>query len=278
MYEIHHVPGLAWPYRCLDMPPSTKILGSMQIRRAPSPITFDTWRRLVEEFSRRHLTVASDKIPAIIGIAETLKDTFKCDVLAGLWRDNLLKELLWYRSGLQIVHPELDAPTDYAPSWSWAWTNFPIKFFDSDNDDVDDAEVLQANITEKGVKNQNFSGFIVLRARVVDVSTRVSANVILDGGNQYDSTPSQSFRSTEHNFTVCILRRRMPIADRWTGGGTMRGNEIPVEKIPGSPECGIGLVLRKIDDELPIYRRVGIIERLPIQYFESLEHCELRLV
>lgn len=82
------------------------------------------WRDVVQEYSRRSLSLSKDKLPAISGLAKWLYHRFGGEerYLAGLWASELPESLLWYN---KLVLP-LDAaesirPTTYrAPSWSWA--------------------------------------------------------------------------------------------------------------------------------------------------------------
>jgi hypothetical protein len=95
------------------------------------------WTRLIEEYSRRELTRAEDKLPALAGIARTISACSGDTYLAGLWRGSILETLLWRVSVSESHHmctdPHHDAllpppakskvqsPTCYrAPSWSWA--------------------------------------------------------------------------------------------------------------------------------------------------------------
>lgn len=96
-------------------------LTSSQMHRA--------WNDLVQHYTNCNLTMSKDKLVAISGIVKRLQPLFKTDYLAGLWRDNLLEQLLWH------VEPSNKAkrflagekrPEYRAPSWSWASIEAPI--------------------------------------------------------------------------------------------------------------------------------------------------------
>lgn len=83
------------------------------------------WRDLVEEYSIMDLTKASDKLPAIAGLASDMKlQRVNSQYLWGLWSDSLHEDLLWW--------PNYDSSFNHAesvgywnknwraPSWSWA--------------------------------------------------------------------------------------------------------------------------------------------------------------
>lgn len=77
---------------------------------------YNLWHRLVGAYSRRALTWPSDKLPAISAVATELSRITKSDYLAGLWRSNLSRDLLWTTHQAATHRPE----TWRAPTWSWA--------------------------------------------------------------------------------------------------------------------------------------------------------------
>jgi hypothetical protein len=101
---------------CLNVDPFTKSL--MDIKTLDSFEPHFIWRVIVNDYSRRTLTFASDKLPALAGLAEKLSGHTKCDYLAGLWKNSLTEGLLWQALG-QVERAR--NPEQYrAPSWSWA--------------------------------------------------------------------------------------------------------------------------------------------------------------
>ena len=76
---------------------------------------YTLWRGLVAEFSRRKLTVSSDKLPALSGLARSFGAALGDEYVAGLWRGDLVRGLLW------VLFHDSGAPAMWrAPSWSWA--------------------------------------------------------------------------------------------------------------------------------------------------------------
>lgn len=51
------------------------------------------------------------------------------DYLAGLWKPDLIVQLLWYRLKIPDV-PVTNSPTCLGPTWSWASLNEPVRFFE----------------------------------------------------------------------------------------------------------------------------------------------------
>lgn len=56
-----------------------------------------SWREAIEDYSARHLTVFTDKLPALAGLAAAIRDykPANCRYLAGLWEDDFLEGLQW---------------------------------------------------------------------------------------------------------------------------------------------------------------------------------------
>jgi hypothetical protein len=77
---------------------------------------YDLWHRLVAIYSQRDLSVSDDKLPAISAIAAEFSKLVKDEYIAGLWRSNLARDLLWTTPKPSTQHPEKWR----APSWSWA--------------------------------------------------------------------------------------------------------------------------------------------------------------
>jgi hypothetical protein len=99
---------------------------------------YNAWLRAVKDYSQRNLTFADDKFPAISGLARELQALTDSYYVVGLWKDDLLRDLLWRmvnkgdqgpefgpksiisaRQLLDIVHP-LPTSTCAAASWPWA--------------------------------------------------------------------------------------------------------------------------------------------------------------
>jgi hypothetical protein len=89
------------------------------------------WYSIVEEYSKRALTISSDKLPAISGMAKAIGNRSpRLGVYcAGLWGGDFIRGLLWRSISIHGLHQ----PTQYrAPSWSWAGLDGPITY-DWDN-------------------------------------------------------------------------------------------------------------------------------------------------
>jgi hypothetical protein len=89
------------------------------------------WRSVVQDYSSRYLSNATDKLPALSGLAAALYQRTGDEYLAGLWRKSVLDDLLWmhkaiYSRGNRVAPSR--QPGYRAPSWSWASVDGNINF------------------------------------------------------------------------------------------------------------------------------------------------------
>jgi len=77
------------------------------------------WYTIVREYSKRNMTVASDKLPALAGIAAKFHELLlgQDQYIAGIWRGHLPEGLVWTVSG---TSKPIRSRQYRAPSWSWA--------------------------------------------------------------------------------------------------------------------------------------------------------------
>lgn len=74
-----------------------------------------TWKSTVESYSTKKLTIETDRLPALSGIAKRFQNVLGGRYLAGLWEQHLVSGLAW------VTYYPGKRPEKYiAPSWSWA--------------------------------------------------------------------------------------------------------------------------------------------------------------
>ena len=94
-----------------------------------------SWQECVEAFRDRVLTHNTDVLPALAGVADIIHRRTGSEYVAGLWKDNLIGDLLWIALWKNPTIPEVDS--DYlkkglemlyyqAPTFSWASTNLEV--------------------------------------------------------------------------------------------------------------------------------------------------------
>jgi hypothetical protein len=69
---------------------------------------------MIQQYSTRQLTKASDKLMAIVGVAALMQHNTRLIFVAGLWKHALVFNLLW---STNETEQRSDRPV---PSWSWA--------------------------------------------------------------------------------------------------------------------------------------------------------------
>jgi hypothetical protein len=90
------------------------------------------WRSMVEEYSRRRLTIGTDRLPGFTGVATEMQGHLGERYLAGLWESSFVADLCWCResvySGAGRVRKRGGSPWPGTPSWSWAAVDCEIKY------------------------------------------------------------------------------------------------------------------------------------------------------
>ncbi|KAI0975007.1 hypothetical protein F4678DRAFT_359383 [Xylaria arbuscula] len=82
------------------------------------------WHNLVSYASRLKTTMKRDRLPALSALASTAASKLEADIyLAGLWRNNLVRDLLWRRESQTLRNLDIRCP-----SWTWASYGGAITF------------------------------------------------------------------------------------------------------------------------------------------------------
>jgi hypothetical protein len=91
------------------------------------PVTpeLNDWFNIVEDYSRRRLTVQMDKLCAMRGLSNFFKTIFGNVYLDGIWFVGIHSCLLWISATGDMQKPS----SPRAPSWSWAALDGPIYHF-----------------------------------------------------------------------------------------------------------------------------------------------------
>ncbi|KAI1487717.1 heterokaryon incompatibility protein-domain-containing protein [Biscogniauxia mediterranea] len=75
------------------------------------------WHGVMEEYSLRQLTFASDRLPALAGYASKHNRDASC-YLAGLWSSQIIDDLMWKASPAS-PRVKIDLEQYRSPGWSW---------------------------------------------------------------------------------------------------------------------------------------------------------------
>ncbi|PFH58308.1 hypothetical protein XA68_13889 [Ophiocordyceps unilateralis] len=105
------------------------------------------WYGIAEYYVSRELTRAGDKLVAISGLANDMKNRLRelkpgpHRYLAGFWEDNLITAIGW-----NVLNPAERAIDYRAPSWSWACLDGHVNLLDAVQDGHDDILMLVASL------------------------------------------------------------------------------------------------------------------------------------
>ena len=86
---------------------------------------YDQWLEIVREYTTRNLTVATDVLSALSGLARKFQKLLDDKYCAGLWAGDMVRGLMWTRPALKLDEAKQEGdhppPPGYrVPSWSWA--------------------------------------------------------------------------------------------------------------------------------------------------------------
>lgn len=150
-------------------------------RKLELAVRMAQWYSLVGEYSQRRLTYTSDKLPALAGIARTFASATGYQYLAGLWKEDFLLGLLWYRRKRLLSGWPDEPVSDKLPSWSWARFMGPLTFYGSHQGLLivlrSCCEVLEVSYpssenTLLGAYGEVSNAQITLKTRILKVTTR----------------------------------------------------------------------------------------------------------
>jgi hypothetical protein len=88
------------------------------------------WKNVIEQYSDRQLTFATDKLIALEGLRMELGKKIACEYAFGVWKESLPNQLLWQvtkRIGGATISDPLKLPT-----WTWAHVPCGVRFLTID--------------------------------------------------------------------------------------------------------------------------------------------------
>lgn len=130
------------------------------------------WQDMVSLYSKRKLSIETDRLVALAGAASQAAKIFEDKFLAGLWVKRLWRDLLWRVEG-DVNSPNFLCvrQTEFkVPSWSWASIKGPITFEDAwGTNRMKLYPCIQIlNYDEKmDIKANEVSGYVVVRGIVL---------------------------------------------------------------------------------------------------------------
>lgn len=232
------------------------------------------WYAIVEDYMTRNLTVASDKLVAIAGLAETVNRHLKSRYLAGLWEKQVHVGLCW-EIAEEGKGKALKRCAEYrAPSWSWASVDGEISWridgwVQSEDGFLESAiELLtfDTQVEQETPYEQVRSGSMTVKGRLKRIPTEwllenevLSYPTWMSGTTQYVGYYMEDEKKTLTGEVYCLK-----VALRPYGPG------------PSIPPTNCVLVLQPTADNT--YCRLGYGQVMETSFFDDTPAQILKLV
>lgn len=202
---------------------------------------YKLWAAILQDYTRRQLTIESDRFAAIKGIASFFSSQLDDRIVAGMWQRNLLTDMAWYA----VNSPS--RPTTYpAPSWSWGSVAAPIEHIAITESHLADVEVLDVQVDESG---KGYAGSITLSGVMIPVDFEYGrVSFILCPDPEYPKLFEPGIPADKHHLSFLMRGSawRPDDARGYTGTGF------------ALHMGGYALALVPVVDKAHTFRRVGL--------------------
>ncbi|KAF6812749.1 heterokaryon incompatibility protein [Colletotrichum plurivorum] len=216
------------------------------------------WESIVDAYSQSMLTKVSDKVIVLAGIAGLLQQHLQDDYVVGLWRRNLVIELLW---SMKPGHARMPRPKPcIAPTWSWLSTNGRVSVLTAHDPALVKEVLIQImdyNIDlvdpDSPTGNVYPGAILQLRGKLKQASWMVER--CFNPDHQYRITFDGLHQDPEHGSSF------RPELDE---AGGLEITSLTIFLPPVAVFCHgeaasiiMGLILTPVSEEAEIYRRIG---------------------
>lgn len=262
-----------------------------------------TWQQCADEYSSRSLTIPTDKLHALSGVAIVLNHNHVLgNYLAGLWSLRLAASLDWARPWALLSSP----PVYVAPSWSWAKVNgavsssvlaLPLEILLPPTDETGKiwAGMIDLRLVKHHMVLQDESnpyGAVLEGTYIIVEGTCIThkefarwsedifrdsfsgPTIVLDRSNTYDCPCCRSNRQEESNHEDVDLENQ----PRHTQPQPALPYDFCMFLIANAwrnPEGFVDmLLLRWVDEETKVAERVGLVRMSMWQREEDLSHFD----
>ncbi|KAG0648996.1 hypothetical protein D0Z07_5001 [Hyphodiscus hymeniophilus] len=226
------------------------------------PISIAMWEKIVAWYSCCDLTVETDKLVAISGIAQLISNGTGEEYIAGMWRQNMEYQLCWRpwnKDGAVGIYR--------APSWSWASLNGGINFSYPGKPPLYTGHLcvkVQGLQAQNATLNNSFSQVLraTLRLRcehLLRTTYKYVSSDVHDGDTLGEIFPPWSQYETFGTILDCTSDPSNPILDN------SPFHILPTTLHPGEFYIAEGLVIRATGLARGQYQRVGwfLFQELP---------------
>jgi hypothetical protein len=257
--------------RCLDnMLVTSKHVTSPALLRKliATEARYNTWHKVVQDYSTRTFTRITDRFPALSGLASEMQAAHGGEYVAGAWRDDLLRSLLWRRDTKSMssasTHKLPRRPSEYrAPSWSWAAIDEAISYdlVTVNRPQIDRLRPATAHIENVSLipagsdpKGRLKGGSMLIRGKLkLYTPSTISESMVFhfDFRDEVEEIPVYLLSLFEPGFKECFKRT-------------------------GARACALALVM--IEDKVPVFRRVGVVSDVLSEWFTDAMNTKIHII
>lgn len=232
-----------------------------------------TWPEIIEDFSKKTLTVATDRIPAVTGLGKEIARLIGRVYHMGVFEHNLVQELAWvidYQDRRSDVAGTVVEPCAIRlpniPSWSWASTDQEVNFWRGY--EPENLATCVSFHEQNQIKFQGRLGTI----RVKRLNDRVQSGITFFRPGPHTFEPVRP----QDEWTELFLRQFVvfdTLADVPPEGDAIVCVEwmswLELRRVPERVSKTGALVLAPVDEENSIFRRIGWLEMVNPDFFED---------
>jgi hypothetical protein len=228
------------------------------------------WLGLLWEYSQCGITNSGDKLVAMQGIVQTIKEAIGIELVCGMWKNILVLELLWQ---VEDQSRRVDPPHVLqwrAPSWSWANSDFPLAW------DPYPLNHLQCPDFEETAKVTNLDVNALPSGQISDASLTIKGRTVrariavedVDDGSDSEAIMSCGSERSQNIMGHFVFDRipPLPYTDELAFVALARCHCLRATDIACLPTRGkevaltiAALMLRRIPTTPPTYSRVGVL-------------------
>lgn len=217
------------------------------------------WAAAVERYSQRLLTVQSDKLPAMAGIAARFAPAPGLGrYLAGLWEGHLAEHACWATTPGNVRRTRRARRTGGGPSWSWSSVDGLIVFPRSGGAELEVVASLGLGGYERSLVSEDAPHGAVASARLTVRARAGEARWV--GGGRAELEPKQDgSRAYDADFRFDVQEDSGLVASRDGRVLCLEARTYVYRVRRQQTCCSAGIVVVPAAEE-GLYRRIGTFE------------------
>jgi Heterokaryon incompatibility protein (HET) len=244
-----------------------KFLGGISARfelpKDPNRDPYYRWTIVVHEYTSRNLTKETDVLPGIAGLASEFARQMRDTYCAGLWRKELLLELMW------SLDPGIPVPTEgpiqyLSPSWSWPSVRGAIRMesplflparVNSAHERAKIVRIRVESLVSSDPFGQVKAGYLVLQGRFYHTGNFLES---------YSTTVSGPLPAAQKALRASILVAPAMLHEFRQQHKACNRQHFALLQLVSWPHRGMNggadyLVLESANPDASVYRRIGFI-------------------